>query len=135
MHTTRLTRDRARDLRKQMSLPEVLLWRELRKRQVEGYRFRRQHPLGPYVLDFYCEAVKLAVEIDGYGHSLGDQPARYERRDAWLAQQGVSTLRLQATDVLKSIDDAVTAVWGAAHSRDAYPELASSDNGARFDDP
>jgi very-short-patch-repair endonuclease len=58
----------ARDLRAATSLPEGLLWRCLRGRRLEGLRFRRQHPAGPYVLDFYCPALRLAVEIDGDTH-------------------------------------------------------------------
>jgi len=53
-----------------MTLPEVVLWQHLRGRHFSGPRFRRQHPAGPYVLDFYCPAAKLAVEIDGYVHGL-----------------------------------------------------------------
>ena len=85
-----------------MSLPEVLLWVALRKRQADGLRFRRQHPLGPYILDFYCEAVRLA---------------RDERRDSWVAAQGVSTLRFTAKDVLASPEDVVATIEAAADDR------------------
>jgi very-short-patch-repair endonuclease len=63
-------------------------------------RFRRQHPVGPYVLDFYCTASRLAVEIDGAGHDLPGQMHHDSRRDAWLASRGVRTLRIAASDVL-----------------------------------
>ena len=99
-----------------MSLPEVLLWMALRKRQAGGLRFRRQHPIGPYILDFYCEAVRLAVEIDGEGHLHGD-PTRDERRDSWVAAQGVSTLRFIARDVLASPEDIVATIEAAADDR------------------
>ncbi|MDZ4308027.1 endonuclease domain-containing protein, partial [Allopontixanthobacter sp.] len=58
---------RARKLRSEMSLPEVLLWREMRKRPT-GLKFRRQHPAGIYILDFFCAKAKLAIEIDGFAH-------------------------------------------------------------------
>ena len=64
---TKATVKLARKLRSEMSLPEVLLWRELRLRP-GGYKFRRQHPAGPYVLDFYCAALGLAIEVDGMAH-------------------------------------------------------------------
>ena len=68
-----------------MSPPEARLWMALRKRAGGGLRFRRQHPIGPYVLDFYCDSAKLAVEVDGFAHVTGDHPERDLRRDAWLA--------------------------------------------------
>ena len=86
-------------MRKTMSPPEARLWSALRAGKLEGLKFRRQHPFGPYTLDFYCEAAKLAVEVDGFAHNTGDRPQRDARRDAWLAQQGVRTLRFAATGV------------------------------------
>ena len=94
---------RARALRRAMTLPEVLLWRFLRTRP-DGLKFRRQHPAGPYVLDFYCETVRLAIEVDGMAHDMGNNPARDERRDAWLTEQGVATLRIRAVDILSDCD-------------------------------
>jgi len=63
----------ARKLRRNMTLPEVLLWRWLRQRP-EGLKFRRQYPTGPYVLDFFCSDARLAIEVDGEAHSCGDRP-------------------------------------------------------------
>ncbi|WP_174302052.1 endonuclease domain-containing protein [Caulobacter sp. S45] len=108
-----------------MSLPEVLLWIALRKRQA-GLRFRRQHPIGPYILDFYCEAARLAVEIDGDGHLHGDQLLRDARRDRWVAAQGVSTLRVAARDVLGGPDDVVATIRSAAADRDHLIALGAS---------
>jgi len=61
---------RARYLRKNATPAEQKLWRHLRNREIAGYKFRRQHPVGPYVLDFYCPAARLAIEVDGSGHSF-----------------------------------------------------------------
>jgi very-short-patch-repair endonuclease len=83
-----------------MTLPEVRLWVILRERP-GGLRFRRQHPMGRYVLDFYCPQARLAIEVDGIAHDMGDAPARDAVRDAWLAGQGIATLRLAARDVLE----------------------------------
>jgi len=104
----------ARRLRKSMTLPEVALWRELRRRALDGLKFRRQQPFGPYVLDFYCPSHRLAIEVDGWCHNQGDQPARDERRDEWLAGRGVCVLRLLAEEVLYRPDDAMTAILGEA---------------------
>jgi very-short-patch-repair endonuclease len=87
-----------------MTLPEIVLWRTLRTRDVGGWKFRRQHPKGRYVLDFYCEALKLAVEIDGDIHGFGEQPRKDAERDAWLRLCGVETLRIPARDVLHDLD-------------------------------
>ncbi len=90
----------ARRLRSQMSLPEVLLWRILRSKPM-GIKFRRQHPIGSYVADFYCDQRKLIVEIDGIAHDMGDRPERDARRDQWLQECGMDVLRIPATDVLR----------------------------------
>jgi very-short-patch-repair endonuclease len=88
----------ARRLRKQMSLPEVLLWRLVRKASPP---IRRQHPFGEYVVDFYCPAAKLVIEVDGFAHDTGDRPQRDCVRDAWLEAQGLRVLRIPARDVLR----------------------------------
>ena len=95
-----------------MTLPEGLLWRALRARKLDGLHFRKQHPIGPYVLDFYCDGQKLAVEVDGQVHGFGDRPQRNERRDAWLAAKGIRTLRLSAELVLQDVDDATRTIRG-----------------------
>jgi len=92
--------DRAKRLRRRMTLPEILLWQELRRRQLSTH-FRRQHPIGPYVLDFYCARSRLCIEVDGSTHDYEVQARRDERRDAWLATQGIRVLRFDATDILE----------------------------------
>jgi very-short-patch-repair endonuclease len=87
---------RARALRKAMSPPEATLWTWLRGKRLNGLKFRRQHPLGPYILDFYCDAARLAVEVDGGTHHGEPQAAHDARRDRWLSEQGVRTLRVSA---------------------------------------
>jgi len=86
-----------------MSPPEILLWQHLRTRP-GGFKFRRQHPAGPYVLDFFCREAALAIEVDGDAHGMGENPRRDDRRDAWLAARGVATLRFLASDVLRHLD-------------------------------
>jgi very-short-patch-repair endonuclease len=75
-----------------------------------GLRFRRQHPIGPFILDFYCAQARLAIEIDGIAHDMGDRPARDRDRDAWLGQQGVATLRLPASAVMDDLEAVVRAI-------------------------
>ncbi len=107
---------RARKLRRDLTLPEAMLWRELRKRPY-GLKFRRQHPAGPYVADFFCAAAKLAVEIDGIAHRMGDQAESDLVRDGFLAAAGVSTLRIAATDVLADVAAVVETVARTAQAR------------------
>lgn len=104
----------ARRLRREMSLPEVLLWNGLR-RNGEGLRFRRQHPIGPYVVDFYHSAARLVIEIDGIAHDMGDRPARDEARQGYLEKNGYTVIRLPAADVLKNADDAADKIVRAVN--------------------
>ena len=104
---------RARELRVSMSAPERLLWWALRRNRT-GLRFRRQHPAGPYVLDFYCDARRLCVEIDGPSHEFTAE--RDSARDRWLAEQGVRTLRISADEVMNKLaalhePDMVSGGW------------------------
>ena len=100
---------KARKLRREMSLPEVLVWRELRKRP-GGFKFRRQHPAGPYILDFACMQAKLAIEVDGRAHDSLESAARDEARGEWLARQGFRMLRIPATEVLRDPDAVVAYI-------------------------
>lgn len=99
----------ARRLRRTMSLPEVLLWERLRRR-AGGLKFRRQHPVGRYVIDFYCASARLVVEVDGEAHDRGDRPARDAARDAFLQSRGLQVLHVPARDVLADPDAAADAV-------------------------
>ena len=101
---------KARTLRRKMTLPEVIVWTALRGRRLNGIRFRRQHPVGPYILDVYCESALLAVEIDGQGHDHPDAVAHDERRTVWLNQRGLSVMRIPAREVLADLDDVLQRI-------------------------
>jgi len=83
-----------------MTLPEVILWQELRRGSLKQLRFRRQHPVGPYILDFFCSPARLAIEIDGTVHHHDQQSEHDARRDRWLAKDRIRVLRIAAADVL-----------------------------------
>ena len=100
---------RARKLRSEMTLPEGLLWRELRKRPL-GLKFRRQHPAGNYVLDFYCAAARLAIEVDGSAHDGAAAVKADTRRSEFLRSQKVATVRVPASAILNHIDAAVARI-------------------------
>jgi very-short-patch-repair endonuclease len=93
-----------------MSPPEVLLWTRLKLLRGELPRFRRQHPIGPYIADFCCASAKLVIEIDGAAHTDDRQIAHDQRRDAYLRQLGYSVLRIPAGEVLRGVDDVVQGI-------------------------
>lgn len=93
----------ARRLRAQMSLPEVLLWRHLRGGKA-GAKFRRQHPIGPYVSDFCALAEKIVIEIDGIAHNMGTRPTADAERTAFLEQRGFRVIRIASADVLADVE-------------------------------
>jgi len=99
----------ARQLRKRMSPTEVRLWRVLRMHP-NGLQFRRQHPFGPFVLDFFCKSAGVAIEVDGLSHDMGDNPHRDERRDHWVRKQGLETLRISAEDVRSKLEGVVVHI-------------------------
>jgi len=104
----------ARSFRRKLSLPELLLWRRVKGQEP---RFRRQHPIGPYVLDFYRAAAKLAIEVDGAAHDMGGRPQRDEVRTNWLNGEGIEVLRIPAKDVLADPDAIADALLRLCASR------------------
>ncbi|MEM7682993.1 MAG: DUF559 domain-containing protein [Planctomycetota bacterium] len=96
------TLQRARTLRRRMTEPERRLWSRLRDRRCAGFKFRRQVPIGPYIADFICEAVKLVVEVDGLSH-VGRQGADAARTQQ-IEEKGYAVLRVTNDDVLREID-------------------------------
>ena len=94
-----------------MTSPEILLWNRLRGRTADRPKFRRQHPFGTVILDFYCPAARLAVEVDGATHWDEERLAKDEARDHWLAGQGVTVLRIAASAVYRDVGAVADGVW------------------------
>ncbi|MFL6858775.1 MAG: endonuclease domain-containing protein [Allosphingosinicella sp.] len=107
--TTKKTVQKARALRRQLTRPEARLWQILRDRP-DDLKFRKQHPIGPYVLDFYCPAAKLGIEVDGDAHDMGTAPEDDARRDAWLRGKGLRILRIPARHLYGDIEPAVMLI-------------------------
>ncbi len=100
---------RARQLRKQSTDAERKLWRHLRNRQAEGYKFRRQQPLGQYIVDFVCLEKRLVVEVDGGQHA--EQIEYDAQRSAWLESQGFRVVRFWNNQVLEETESVKEAIF------------------------
>jgi very-short-patch-repair endonuclease len=109
VRTTEATRDHAKALRQSMTLPERMLWSRLKRSQLAGTSFRKQHPLGPYIADFYCHHARLIVEVDGSTHK-GERKNHDAVRDAWMRSRGIEILRVPAVDVLVEIDRVLSRI-------------------------
>jgi very-short-patch-repair endonuclease len=112
MEAPTLTRKRAHAFRRALTPPEARLWVALRCKTLSHLKFRRQHPIGPFILDFYCDRARLAVEVDGEGHGFGDRFNRDERRDRWCERRGPRTLRIPAVDVRDNLDGVIAMILG-----------------------
>ncbi|MGI9180561.1 MAG: endonuclease domain-containing protein [Longimicrobiaceae bacterium] len=111
----------ARELRISATDAEALLWEVLRAGQLEGLKFRRQHAVGRFVLDFYCPSAKLAIEVDGGIHD--QQQERDEARTAELTAHGCRVLRVRNEDVLHSLPAVLDRILSAARPQPPLPEL------------
>jgi very-short-patch-repair endonuclease len=95
---------RARRSRNIPTKAEQKLWQGLRSAQIRGLSFRRQHPVGVYVLDFYCPTIRPAIEVDGGQHSFAEEQHRDQRRTKWLEAKGIKTIRFWNNDVLGNLE-------------------------------
>ncbi|WP_425584658.1 DNA mismatch repair protein MutS [Viridibacterium curvum] len=111
----------ARELRHNQTDAESALWYVLRDRRMAGAKFRRQHPIEPYVLDFYCHELKLAIELDGGQHNEAQGRTHDEVRSAFLAGQGISVLRFWNNDVLQQSEAVLTAIFNAVTTPSPQP--------------
>ena len=114
----------ARKLRRAMTPSETLLWSALRGNKL-GFKVRRQHPVGPYVADFFVRDSGLIIEIDGSPHDFGDRPERDERRDRYLNERGYRVLHLIASDVMKNLEGALNFI--VEEAKDPHHHQAALD--------
>lgn len=112
---TKLKTQRARALRNDMPNAEQKLWAEIRRRRLGGFKFRRQHPFGPYFLDFYCTKIKLCIELDGDQHSNDKAVAHDAKRTAFLENCGICVLRFWNNEVYDELDAVLDAILEQAH--------------------
>jgi len=101
---------RARVLRNNMTRAEIILWSRLRSKQVEGYKFRRQQPIFDYVVDFYCDKIRLIIEVDGEIHSLSEKTQNDKKHDKILIINGYNIIRLSNLEIETEIDSAIIKI-------------------------
>ncbi len=102
-------KENARTLRHELSPAEKILWKSLRGRRFAGLKFRRQHPIGAYILDFVCLEIGLGIELDGESHLTREE--QDQARDRWLASQGIKMLRFWNTQVFDDNEAVMESIW------------------------
>ena len=107
----RIARQFAKKLRRKMTDAEVILWVRLRRRNLNGHRFRRQHPIAQYVADFASVSGRLVIEVDGATHSSPSEIAYDTRRDAFLAASDWHVVRVTNLDVYKNLDAVLEQIY------------------------
>jgi very-short-patch-repair endonuclease len=115
--------NRARQLRREQTNEERQLWQALRAGRFAGFKFRRQHPAGKFVLDLYCPAARLAVELDGFQHGLPDQLHLDAAREAFLAAQDIQVLRFWNHQWRRNRHGVLLEIWEALRQRTGCVEV------------
>ena len=120
-------RDRARELRRDMTPAERKLWQVLKARQMDGHRFRRQHPMGPYVADFACLEIGVVIEVDGGQH---DESENDLHRDRFMEAKGFKVLRFWNNDVLANLEGVCSVIAHCLVERCPHHSLPACAEGA-----
>jgi ATP-dependent DNA helicase RecQ len=121
---TNQTRCRAIDLRRKATQPEHMLWSILSRRKLGGLKFRRQHPIEPYIVDYYCASAKLIVELDGESHE--GRQLYDEKRQTHLCNLGLRIVRVMNDDVLNNLDGVAEFILREATTSNAEPSPSPS---------
>ena len=125
----------ARRLRRDQTDEERQLWNCLRAGRFAGFKFRRQHPLAEYYLDFYCPSTRLAVELDGFEHGLPHQKDRDRVREEFLAAQGIEELRFWNHQWRRNRDGVLWEIWYALRRRTGCLQIVRKVENNRFVPP
>jgi very-short-patch-repair endonuclease len=119
----------ARELRGRQTDAEKLMWALLRNRGAAGFKFRRQHPVEPYVLDFYCDEKRLAIELDGAQHEGPEAKCRDERRSDYLRRQGIQVLRFANKEVLDNTEHVLRVKYEVLKEKTLTPNTSPGGRG------
>ena len=110
LYNNLIFKKRRKDLRNKAQDPEIILWSYLKGRQLDGYKFRRQHSIGSYIVDFYCPKLRLVVELDGEQHSEEKNIEYDQQRTKYLNSQNVTVLRYWNDDIYKNINGVIDEI-------------------------
>jgi very-short-patch-repair endonuclease len=125
----------ARRLRREQTDEEKQLWRALRAGRFAGFKFRRQHPVEPYILDFYCPTARLSIELDGFQHGLPEQQQRDQERERFLAEHDIMELRFWNHQWHRNRDGVLLEIWEALHRRTGCVKVLRKEENHRFVPP
>jgi very-short-patch-repair endonuclease len=114
----RKSQERARELRQRMTDAEMILWSRLRQLGPVGLRFRRQHPIGPYVADFACVLQRVVIDVDGATHGSDAEVAYDKRREAYLKRRGWRLIRFWNREIYRELDRVMDVVCRFAADRE-----------------
>lgn len=127
-------KNRRRELRKNQTLSEKIVWDRIRGRQLEGYKFNRQYSAGPYILDFYCSKLRLAIEIDGSHHGESDEIVYDKEREKLLSFHKILTVRFWNNEILENTEKVLEKLRDVVKTRALEaPSLAIREGVERSD--
>ena len=120
----------ARELRNNSTNSEIRLWNELKGRKVNGYKFVRQKPIGNYIVDFFCNKLKLVIELDGYSHQFEDVVEKDLRKTDYLESLGIRVIRFDDEEVMNDIDNVLLVLEGVVNEiEEKYNEFPPKKEG------
>jgi very-short-patch-repair endonuclease len=117
LHNLHSKKKQRRELRCSLTSAEALLWLHLQSQQLAGRKFRRQHSVGPFILDFYCPEERLAIELDGAGHDHERAQAHDAKRSQFLSGRGIRVVRFENRDVRKRLEGVLAEIAAAFRPR------------------
>jgi very-short-patch-repair endonuclease len=116
-----------------MTAPEARLWSRLKARQLQGLKFRRQHGIGPYIVDFYCPEQSLVIEVDGDSHADADQIVKDRQREKYLRSRSLRVIRYINDDIVKNLDGVLEDLAGKVSSGSTSPTPSLRRRGEEVD--
>lgn len=112
LYNNKLKNNLRKNLRNKTTRTEIILWKKLKNKQVNGYKFRRQYGIGRYVVDFYCPELYLAIEVDGANHFFDAKSSKYDlERQRFIESLGIRVLRLTTTDIYHNLNNVLNEIY------------------------
>ena len=100
---------------------EIILWQKLKRKQMHGYDFHRQKPIGNFILDFFCHELMLGIEVDGYSHQIPEVQKKDKKKEMAISHFGIAILRFTDNEVLRDMDNVLRAIEDYIHTKETQP--------------